>query len=800
MAYSVEDINAALLADPEFTKADEATQREWASNAYKNAGFMADGNPVVGGGVNRPLSTKEQVSGAARMTLEGVPAAAAGMLVPPPLNIPAAGLAFAAGSQAADMLDVGMGLRAANPIGQQALDAAKNTLFGSTLEGVARLVTAIGARGVEAITAPFHGAMDDVAQMISGTYDARSRARLLEEASAKSGKAFVPTAAEITQNKALAKVESVLDYIPFSTGELQKNRLGQLNFLIKERESMLEGVGSQGEDNATLGRRIQERVDKLIQDFDMARGVGRDTVRQAILAKLGSSESFEALGRGTQESVMQARETARQGVNDAFAYARRQVPAGKRIQPTHLVEAVNATINETPSNIRGTLPPLVENLKSSGNPELEAALKQIEALPQAVQEKLRPQLVEQYGESGYTVEGFAKVRDAINQALTAEKQAVKGGTATPNAKLLTTLKNALKADEEEFYQSIGGNAEHLFKLARAQSGEYKVRFNAKEVRTMLTSSPDKVLDVSIVPNNPTRVDLIKRAMDPGGWAQMSQAFTNKLLGVERDTLRNGTELLKELNRYGRSTLERVYGDKQAVNDLFETARYLSGEGGVNVTGNKFIRDMVRRDPEKVLNHILSFQTAETGAAGASREFRIRELKYMVGDEGWRDVQELYLADVLKKNKYGIVSPATLSTTLFKQGDGVVREILGKEKADALLNLGKVAQTQQLASKLAENRSGTGQALITYQSGMMILHDPVHGGILAILPDMAAKLYLSDFGRRWLTEGFRVSSTSKEAVTIFNRIVGYSMSATQKSRSAREPEPQRKPLSLSELQP
>ena len=106
MAYSTDEINAALLADPEFQKADEATQREWAMNAYKNAGFMADGSPVVGGGVNRPLSAKEQVSGAARMVLEGVPAAAAGMLVPPPMNIPAAVLAFAAGAQAADMLDV----------------------------------------------------------------------------------------------------------------------------------------------------------------------------------------------------------------------------------------------------------------------------------------------------------------------------------------------------------------------------------------------------------------------------------------------------------------------------------------------------------------------------------------------------------------------------------------------------------------------------------------------------------------------------------------------------------------------
>lgn len=115
----------------------------------------------------------------------------------------------------------------------------------------------------------------------------------------------------------------------------------------------------------------------------------------------------------------------------------------------------------------------------------------------------------------------------------------------------------------------------------------------------------------------------------------------------------------------------------------------------------------------------------------------------------------------------------LVSNLKKYGDEFLGVAIPKAKLARLKEFGDVAARAKGAEKLAGNPSGTAQNVITFAQGAFFITNPVKGTVAAVAPPVMAKLYLSDFGKKLITEGVSLSPTSARAAGVASALIALS---------------------------
>ena len=212
-------------------------------------------------------------------------------------------------------------------------------------------------------------------------------------------------------------------------------------------------------------------------------------------------------------------------------------------------------------------------------------------------------------------------------------------------------------------------------------------------------------------------------------------------------------LEKDLEGYSKS-------QNPAFKDAFDLARGSYREFK-EAFDNKTIRRLINTNPERIVD----------GLIRPGNVTEINVLRTAAGPEGMTILKQK-LAEKILGEAGGDLSPTALNRGLAKYGKETLQAVFNPQELKELAELGKVGSALKTAEKLAGNPSGTGRTVI-YASNMgLAMASPVAGAGMFLGPLPAAKLYMSDAGRKLLTDGFNVVANTPEGVKLAGKIAAY----------------------------
>jgi hypothetical protein len=192
--------------------------------------------------------------------------------------------------------------------------------------------------------------------------------------------------------------------------------------------------------------------------------------------------------------------------------------------------------------------------------------------------------------------------------------------------------------------------------------------------------------------------------------------------------------------------------------------------------NKFILNLVKgeKNPETISNLIFHSNNAKN----------IATVKSIIPKETYDEARAYYLSQkLLKLSEYGLYRPQASARAMSLVDEPTMKAVFSTEERAFIKKMFDVGKGMERVEKLANNPSGTAQAVITFESGRAVLQGagqvlsgkPVSGiGKMlsyTLLPKAIAKLYLSPVGRKLLVEGIRTPSGTDKAVKIMSQLIG-----------------------------
>lgn len=672
---------------------------------------------------------------------------------------------YAAAKRAEAAIEHYLGLREPTTTAQDFIDTGNDLLVGATIDTVSQgggtFIKGLGQK----VLAPEAKRMatqiyDPRLKKFVSTPEAQERLALAE----KMGIEITP--AEVTQSKPLALMESLLDKIAFSAGKIQDKRLFQLKELSNIRQRILKKGGS-NKALEEVGLKIQEQVDDYLNKLSQGRIEITNQMRNSLLKKIGIESSFEEIGIGVKNFIKdQSQIWQKKGV-ELYLKAGKNIPEGTLIDTGNLQETalkfLKQQMKKSPA-FQNTA--LMKKLMDLSNVS-KKTLSLLDSLPDTQRKQLLSQI-----ETKQDWEGLQLLIQDLNDLIRSSDFAIKQGQlgvkglSSSEGGIYKMLKKAVIKDIDNFAEIQGGKIKTDLDLANKFWAEGKEIWNSPFMRKMLKINPEKIVDAVIKPNGVTDIKLMKRAIGRKGFNTIKNGFSNKLLNGFKD----GKSFKTTLKRYGDETLEQLYS-KQELSQLKQLA---TDDIKVNkeLVANPFFRSLVKTTPEKVVSFVVKPHNTTN----------IDMIEKIVGKEGIKEIAAKHLERVMVLNKHDLFSPEMLVTQLRRYGDRTMNRLLTPEIWKELQQLGKVSQIARGAELIAGNPSGTAQNLITFVTGGIVLKDPIRKAWLVVAPNLLAKAYLSKPAMRYLTTGFKMPATSKDAVALFiklSSILGVGSSSRKK---------------------
>lgn len=686
-----------------------------------------------------------------------------GATLPPPLMGPIGGtiggtLGYAAGDTLASLLERVAGERPPVESVEQALgETGRAVTGGGAIEmvsrGASRIAGALGSKVLAPFAKQYEGAnktLDELAQSKGITLDPY----------------------EVIQSRPLALGHKVLENIPFTSGQIQRNELVKLEALTKEWNQIRDSTGTTRRQRlGDIGQRIQDLIDRNLDKIGVRQGEIRDTARDTLLQSAGSPLTYRELGEQTQKAITEKYQGLKDVEDLAWEAAKGAVSPDARVTPTALPTVATRIEKDyenlpafTDENLLGKL----KNAKGSGNKRYDAIVEKVRkdipaGLPPALRQKLIDEQVAASGEKpGWTVKDLTTLRSELS-ALAAEhhsgiqRGAIQKGSSDTYGKIYNELKAAIDEDIDVFGRAQGSDVADLFAAARATTGTRKGLFNAKEhpgVARAIKTDPATIAGALIKPGTAAGYTELHALVGPEASQPVKQAFTNQLLGVGGKEADGLPGLRRRLDQYGRQTIEEVY-TPQEVKNLYHLADQSTWMKHSPI-GNPFFRELQKTAPREVANVILGHPNL---TAKYLRQYPHQrgELRAAFVESIHPNQETPFPTQMLKHlNAY----PADVQTQLFSQAE--IREFY---------DLANIVDRTKGTVKLAENPSGTAQNLVTFATGGAILKHPITMAPTILTTSMLTKLYLSKAGRKYLLEGLVTPTSSSRSTYIMSQIFG-----------------------------
>lgn len=685
---------------------------------------------------------------------------ALGAVMPPPFTGPIGGtiggsLGYAGGDTLASLLERVAGERPPVQSVEQALgETGRAVTGGGALEmgsrGVGKIVGTVGSK----VLAPF-------AKQYEGAN------KTLDEMAQSKGINLDPH--EVVQSRPLALGHKVLENIPFTSGQIQRNELKKLEGLTKEWTRLRESTGTDKRQRmGELGQKIQDRVEKELDRIGVRQGDIRDAARESILQQAGSPLTYRELGEQSQQALLDYHAGKKAVENAAWEFARQDIPDA-RVKTRALPKAakeIQQSYENMPSFLDEPVLRQLGDVSGSGNKTYDALrAKALEQVPEGLPPALRAQLIEQAvgtEKPGWRVDDLLKLRSELSSKIQEhhtgfQRGDAQKGSADAYARTYTQLLKAVDQDLASFGESQGSDIAQRFQMARAASGERMSFFNPKEhpaVAKAIAADPAQLASALIRPGSAAGYTELKTLVGPTASEPVKQAFTNRLLGIGGAAEEGLPTLRRRLDQYGSQTMAEVYAPHE-VKDLYHLAdqsRWMKQ----SPIGNPFFRELVKSGVEKVAPTILGHPDLTAKV--------LKKFPHTRGDLRMAFVEGL-------SHKENLPFPTKMLNSLNAYPADVQTQLFSKSEIKDFYDLAKIVERTQGTVKLAENPSGTAQNLVTFATGGAVLKHPITMAPTIVGTSMLAKLYLSKTGRKFLLEGLTTPVTSSRAAYVTSQILG-----------------------------
>ena len=701
-----------------------------------------------------------------RPTLEG----GAGMLTTagtaiatgnPALSVAAGGLAIAGASALSDYLETLGGERAA----LRSIGDAMGKTIEHTATGIGAEMTGFGVARAIPYLSPISEKTKEAGRAIIKLGD-------------KYGVTFSP--AEIFQSKGLLLVESALDNLAFSSSQIEQFRLGQLNQLVKVRENMLTKGGTK-EEIEVSGMKIRDEIEKVLAQNKLTQQAGNNAVRQGLLAKLGSHEKYEALGKTAQEAVVGSLKARRDQRDKLFNTAYDLLPPNPPpIEPNRLTAAHEKVQKELGDTDPMLLPPVLKKWLNwaggKGNTEGDLARQQISHLAPEAQAKFirdNPDLFADEGLS-FTPQGMKAAINLLRDAIDSHSASLSlfGRPGVPGVgksgqnsleRWLIQLKVAAQEDTLAYADQVGGGFKGALTLALAESKDFKRVARNPDVISFLQAAPeDAVRVVSKLGLEGIRV--LRDELGPTFDKTIGKGTINLLMGTDKKGQLTANGLRGTINRLGIDQLQEILGHRQ-YRDVEGVLTWLENSELAPI-GNNLFRTLAKTSPEKVVENIVRPNNIEN----------LRLIEQHLGKDTLKGVAQAYL-NLLTPSKNTTIGrffqPSELVKNVESLGERTMRKLFQHDPS----LVGDIKEISTLFSRahgaehFVKQVDTTPQGLMTFITGRAMAVNPAIGLKIAAIPNMIAKIYNSPTLRKLLVRVLSSKPGSHQGAAVTTKFLG-----------------------------
>ena len=590
------------------------------------------------------------------------------------------------------------------------------------------------------------------------------------------------TPSDISGTKTMALVESLLEKIPRSSDVIRDFRLKA------QLEPMLTSLETLKRENPTdntideLGQKIWGQINKYLKETTTYSDDQLNMFRDQVLEQIGSGKPSWLLGEEAQSILKGKAKNARELVSDKYKLVGESLPESKMETPAlnKLSEKLISELNDAAkpdANVKAFANWYRKGIGEKVPKDLEALLES--SSPEARSEVLKSFGYELQGKTPKQIESY--IQD-INSILKKEDALLgKAGKFTELTKeggQLAQLKNAAREDLESLAQT---NPESLRLLndAKKSHGEYADTYKTDDIRKLIKSKPEKLIETVITKDGVRGVQNAKIAVGADGFEKIKQGFTNNIMGVGKHDVWKPEYLNSQLQKYGDEVLTEVYG-KDGLTNLKQIAK----DGldlSIQKPGMATIRSLAKEYPDTIVDSLIGLPE-KTSLTSKTLYKNMRAVKDVLNEKEFSALGDKLLDKIIKPEEVsGYISPAKFASKIEKYGDRL-KAIYPEEKVDELIQFAKIARDMSKASRLADNPSGTGQVLIQYGLVNLAMSLPgantakkILAGTILFVPKEVAKFYISPAGRKFLTEGYKIPENVSEAMklsTKLSKIIGY----------------------------
>ena len=576
--------------------------------------------------------------------------------------------------------------------------------------------------------------------------------------------------AEVTGSKGLALYESMLDKSPFSTTIINTWReLRQLKPLIALREKMLTD-GGKAEQVEVLGQKIKDQVNTFLAQYKSMNENQLNTLRGNVMAKLGSTETYESLGKSAQEAIAQQSKAVSDKASELYSKVSELIPEGTTIATDKLKDTAKRLLEaemKKPSSLRNSqVLKIVQDLSGSK----DALMQEIGQFPEAAQKQILDKLKEE-GVSNLDWKTLQSMRSELNSRIAQADAAMK--TTQPGAKFQSSpeaaaykqLRKALDEDITAFSEESGGEIKDAFDLANAFYKKGKQVYDAPAIRRILSTNPDKVVDMVFRPKG-NEIDLVRTAVGQKVFNEtLKPAITKKLLGTEGTF--SPKALQGNLEKYGKEVLDKVYSPQELkmISDLATNGKIAMED---TMAGHPFLKTLANERPEVVVDSILGSYERFPGSKTVLKNTLL--VRSVVTKDTFNSLKQAFSDRLFKLNQItDQVQPEKLAKAV-QTYENVLKIFYPAEQVNWLKQIAETGKGMATAERLASNPSGTAQNVITWGTWGALLRNPVHGAFTGIIaPKVMARLYMSEAGRRYFIEGMKTPLGTKKGTELAAKI-------------------------------
>lgn len=640
----------------------------------------------------------------------------------------------------------------------------------------------------------------------SGEFLAGGAKEIADRTAALAKEGVSATPAEITQSPGLQWLENKLRRSPSGAEAFRKFDVANIEAKIARRNQLMESMApSAMADAEKLGQSIQAQLNGVVDAANLSTEAEKNLVKQSVLKDLGGRETGLNLGNDIASAAKEHADFLENAKNKQYEAVYSKAPADVTIPPKNLMaelEKTKADMANTPEPLRDAtwnkLSSEVDGMLDLHKPQIDPnavdpqsgqKISDMISTYRQLAKQSSPQAAAALAARADALEASAPMLDpgsnyvqldSTRKYFSKNAQAEYGKMGSPESTIYDNLKKATMNDMGSLAEASGNS--DLFdahKLANAANGDYKNYMSSPMFKTIVREKPQLLADTIYAPGNESEIDRFKETFGEPLANRVKAKVTDKLFDSGEDSL-TGDMVRARVGKYG-ETAHHIWSPEEIL-QIKEAADVLDGvqRSGDAIAKNPILRKAIQTNPTGVVNTIVRKNTSEIAPIELVRRYS--------GQKTVDDLGEAWLGKVMVQDQNGAFNPQKALDQWNQYGKKQAVALLGEQKANAIESSIKtmaISNSEKTVTKLPGGYFN--HPLLSMVGLKMVLHNPgaVAAGLVGmkIAPRYIAKLYLSEAGRKLMTEGLTSSIYSDAAPAIYGKLAALAAKVIPRAAAA-----------------